>query len=502
MGFAGKVGATLALVVAAAGSGAAQVVTTDPAGPFVGEWATRFGTLTLEADGPDALRGRYGEDGRLEGEVVDGVFRGYWVEDDSERPQPTRRDGSRHWGRVRFTVDGGSLAGAWSYGEAPPSRPWDGSYRDEAAVLRAVRAAGPEWRRALGIELGRRDGRVHSVRLYTGALRLIAESRHAHDEAGGRRVETVVIEQLTVSHVWGHYDYVVVQPDDARLRRFEARLQAGALRSLRRRLAATQDPSLAKEIVKAYFPYLGALWDGRDLAGLLGAVDGLIERVAEVRAEVRELRERRDEPQARRWVPYSRGWPVDPEWEVVATIEREEPCAVRVTARGSAHEGWPVLRVEADGERLGEATVDHSERRAYDFPLEGARPDELRVVYPNDRYDGPGRDRNLYVRAVRVCGRPLSIGEARYERGDHPAIDGRSAMLWRGALVFELADADGGGEPDRFARRLDGDLGDAIRDLVAVEDGVDPRGRPLYRPLAEPTDVDALWALVDRLRGR
>ena len=58
------------------------------------------------------------------------VLDGHWVEDGSGTRCATQREGSFHWGRIRyeFSADWSTFQGGWSYcEEAPGSGNWTGT---------------------------------------------------------------------------------------------------------------------------------------------------------------------------------------------------------------------------------------------------------------------------------------------------------------------------------------------------------------------------------------
>lgn len=102
-----------------------------------GVWnSDAYGTLVLRCEDPTAqhlvrrcrpgdrrMRGVYRyHDGTVTGELVDGVFRGWWTESPTRR---SRRDsGSFEW-RLLDTSDGQVVAGRWGYRHEPLKPGWD-----------------------------------------------------------------------------------------------------------------------------------------------------------------------------------------------------------------------------------------------------------------------------------------------------------------------------------------------------------------------------------------
>ena len=60
--------------------------------------------------------------------LEDLTFTGYWVEDASDQPCATQRDGSDAWGRIQLTFDTSLqfFQGRWSYCDELPQNPWAG----------------------------------------------------------------------------------------------------------------------------------------------------------------------------------------------------------------------------------------------------------------------------------------------------------------------------------------------------------------------------------------
>jgi len=48
---------------------------------------------------------------------------GYWIENSSNHPCASERDGSRYWGRIKWKFDGGfnTFSGTWSYCDKEPA---------------------------------------------------------------------------------------------------------------------------------------------------------------------------------------------------------------------------------------------------------------------------------------------------------------------------------------------------------------------------------------------
>ena len=90
---------------------------------FSGDWSTNIGAVSLTGDGSH-LSGTYATDnGRLDGNLENGVLAGIWAEDGSDHPCTTAKLGSTSWGRFvwKLSEDGKSFAGTWSYCDDDPS---------------------------------------------------------------------------------------------------------------------------------------------------------------------------------------------------------------------------------------------------------------------------------------------------------------------------------------------------------------------------------------------
>ena len=71
---------------------------------------------------------------------------------------------------------------------------------------------------------------------------------------------------------------------------------------------------------------------------------------------------------------------------------------VRARTRADAYQGWPTLSLRIGGEDVGDKSIQHEDYETDSigtFALEKGQL--LEVVFLNDAYDGPGKDRNLYL---------------------------------------------------------------------------------------------------------
>jgi hypothetical protein len=86
---------------------------------IAGKWRTSEGELTLVQSGP-SVKGSYTSDGgEIVGEMNGNVLEGYWIENGSAERCATAKNGRHHWGRIRWTFEGGRFSGSWSYCDNP-----------------------------------------------------------------------------------------------------------------------------------------------------------------------------------------------------------------------------------------------------------------------------------------------------------------------------------------------------------------------------------------------
>lgn len=84
-----------------------------------GIWRTSEGELTLVQSGL-GVKGSYTSDGgEIVGEMNGNVLEGYWIENGSAERCATAKNGRHHWGRIRWTFEGGRFSGNWSYCDKP-----------------------------------------------------------------------------------------------------------------------------------------------------------------------------------------------------------------------------------------------------------------------------------------------------------------------------------------------------------------------------------------------
>ena len=97
--------------------GASAIATAS--GNVAGKWRSSEGEITLTQSGR-AVKGGYNNDGgEIVGEMNGNVLEGYWIENSSGERCATAKNGRYHWGRIRWTFDGGKFIGNWSYCDKP-----------------------------------------------------------------------------------------------------------------------------------------------------------------------------------------------------------------------------------------------------------------------------------------------------------------------------------------------------------------------------------------------
>ena len=89
------------------------------AGKVSGKWRSSEGEVILVQSGRD-VKGSYTSDGgEIVGEMNGNVLEGYWIENGSSERCATAKNGRHHWGRIRWTFEGGKFTGNWSYCDKP-----------------------------------------------------------------------------------------------------------------------------------------------------------------------------------------------------------------------------------------------------------------------------------------------------------------------------------------------------------------------------------------------
>ncbi|MDP2833308.1 MAG: discoidin domain-containing protein [Pseudomonadota bacterium] len=86
---------------------------------IAGKWKTSEGELTLNQSG-NQISGSYSSDGgEIVGAMNGNVLEGYWIENGSSERCAGAKNGRYHWGRIRWTFQGGKFTGVWSYCDKP-----------------------------------------------------------------------------------------------------------------------------------------------------------------------------------------------------------------------------------------------------------------------------------------------------------------------------------------------------------------------------------------------
>jgi hypothetical protein len=90
---------------------------------ITGEWNTNWGALNIKKTKNNEFFGNYTSDnGRLIGEFKDNIFRGVWVENNSDMKCSSKQDNSFHWGKVTLYFDENSFKSTWGYCSQPETR--------------------------------------------------------------------------------------------------------------------------------------------------------------------------------------------------------------------------------------------------------------------------------------------------------------------------------------------------------------------------------------------
>lgn len=116
---------------------------------------------------------------------------------------------------------------------------------------------------------------------------------------------------------------------------------------------------------------------------------------------------------------------------------------ITVVAAGDSYLGNPVMRVSLDGKVIGvhEVTASRSlgQSQTFTFNVGDIRDvGSLNIEMTNDRYGGPGLDRNLLVRSVLLNGSRLNNQQASYN-GRGPNRQGEHFLNGGGKLVYGLS---------------------------------------------------------------
>ena len=69
-----------------------------------------------------------------------------------------------------------------------------------------------------------------------------------------------------------------------------------------------------------------------------------------------------------------------------------------VRSRADAYQGWPTLRLRIDGEDVGDKDIEHEDYSVDSLGAFTLKKGQLvEMIFLNDAYSGPGKDRNLYI---------------------------------------------------------------------------------------------------------
>ena len=121
-----RLGALEARLTDSGGAAVASDVPGAPAGtPVAGTYGSDYGNVDLRQIGPE-VQGNY-DLGRISGRVEGDVLKGYWLKQGAGCT--TEVMGTRNWGRLEFRFDPArrSFLGYYSYCEALPTSPWNGT---------------------------------------------------------------------------------------------------------------------------------------------------------------------------------------------------------------------------------------------------------------------------------------------------------------------------------------------------------------------------------------
>ncbi len=127
--------------------------------------------------------------------------------------------------------------------------------------------------------------------------------------------------------------------------------------------------------------------------------------------------------------------------------------SIRLTVSGQHYKGAPDYQIFINGEQYGdtytvEADFANNETETLEitgqFGLDG--PASVEVKFLNDRWEGPGKDRNLVVHELEVNGTSYDSMSAQFIRGaDGKVFTGMKKMWWTGSLQFDTTDNAGTG---------------------------------------------------------
>lgn len=117
-----------------------------------------------------------------------------------------------------------------------------------------------------------------------------------------------------------------------------------------------------------------------------------------------------------------------------------------VRARGSLAQGQgPLMQVWINGQQVTQRDVSNTDYAdfAIDVPAGVGAITAVSLVFPNDAWAN-GEDRNLYIASITVDGRVNAVNAPNvyYDLGAVDGVDvipGQEAMLWTGAMYFDLS---------------------------------------------------------------
>lgn len=96
---------------------------------IAGVWESTEGTITFKQSGSNISATYTQDNGAIEGSISNNILTGYWIEDGSARRCSASRNGSYHWGKIRFVFEGSAFRGSWGYCDDEPGNSWTGNRR-------------------------------------------------------------------------------------------------------------------------------------------------------------------------------------------------------------------------------------------------------------------------------------------------------------------------------------------------------------------------------------
>jgi len=126
---------------------------------------------------------------------------------------------------------------------------------------------------------------------------------------------------------------------------------------------------------------------------------------------------------------------------------------IRVTLSGDHYKGEPEYQIFINGEQYGgthKVSADRSNGETEVLEIVGQYgidgPASIDIKFLNDRWEGKGKDRNLYVENLEVNGTNFSSKGAEFIRGyDGKSMTGMDAMFWSGTFLYDTSDNAGPG---------------------------------------------------------